>query len=406
MADNAVIKLSLNGNSVDSEYVEDPLIEIKKLNEENNRLKITQLNSDVKKLFKWIKILSVFSVLLILIAFVFPFSFFHSNLAKVDVKIEALKRNENETLELINLLHDKHQILEFKADIKHNFSGVYLKRAEEKHQELLFVLQEANKFSKRQLSEDEIWNKSLVLDLNITSLSSGKTKTLLKIPNSDFDCEVFTERTYSKLDLYLMFNAQQSFQTRPEKVLSKMTYALSKISSLSKFDQYSVYCELNGTQLTKKWFQKTLYLFSQFTNIKLLLEPQEIAEMNTFSFNGTLLWKTQLRAYSGASPSSPYFYTSPNGYRMKLLISNGNNLVLNVICGENDANLPKIISFRMMLTIFNQKDPMENLEITDSFSNVSAAANRQLYNINTVQFELMGYTQNKEILLKFEIVIL
>ncbi|GAB6033094.1 hypothetical protein CHUAL_012707 [Chamberlinius hualienensis] len=296
---------------------------------------------------------------------------------------------------------------------------------------------------------DEILAKSLVFEWNLTDLKKpvGTNTTL-----NYFDYRngiQLGKRESPVFPLWSHFGAKLQFDVQSFKIvlslklidynktdlainseaMPKVSYVIITPNEEKARDLIGVaQCYFNQTMeyqqdIFEKWIYRSGALISLLNagngnlSIKVYVEPPQISQ-SYFSDNGILLWrvtdyksrKQQEREGKILFHESPYFYTSPHGYRVQVRLRfnemTGLTASLAFYCGKYDGNLSTTFPHKTTITVFNQEDPSKNLIFTEESFNREIKA--YAYTDSSIQINLektsflegSGYVKDDSLLVK------
>ncbi|GAB6027477.1 hypothetical protein CHUAL_001732 [Chamberlinius hualienensis] len=471
MANAKLVRLSRNSHST-NEDLEESLIEIK--DEERSSTQLLEELGDIKKHFRLFNLLKYAVgglLLLILTSFLFAY-FIHQKELKAqnnDVTIEEnklktsldmiknlsvehnnaeqrirqLEEANKNTIKIATDLETRQNFLDKKLGQNRNITHKHLKIVEDKWSEMyealgVFEAHEAN--STPMLSIDEFIKQSFVYQWNVT-MEWPDAWGRKNEPEPVYS-EVFT--IWSKFRARLRLGAVRSSlsvsielleynNTVPTAIIEKMPKMVYIIQNYNKtlenvktavghcdFNQKLVFKQiLYNASLENVWWDYSLYASSADVGLKLMIEPQQMAE-NVFSNNGILYWrldnykrKKQLLINGKlAFIESPYFYTSPQGYKLQMLLQiHYTQLVAVAVplyCGAYDSSLPAMNPYQIRITIFNQENPTKNYEFIESSNSREATLHSLnlyswVYITKASYLEANGFLKDDSLLFKLVI---
>ncbi|GAB6032602.1 hypothetical protein CHUAL_011490 [Chamberlinius hualienensis] len=411
MAYNPVVKMFVDSKNSDGDQLEEPLVEIKNLNQINNHLSFS-------KQLKLLKISTVISTVMVIILFLFLFLYFHwriqSSWIDMTHKMEDLEVKRNKTIEM-------HKDLIAKSEDHHNVTSQYLKKAKEKYEELEKAIKAVEEFEKQHNETDGyIWTKYPVIEWNITSNEKMLYSPVFPLRGYNVSGRIVAEKLLGKYEIYTQFmNLDQSSTPNNSVSLSEAKYVITRSQSrtirsatsiieilICKFNYFTFN---NSTKHFNYFFPYSHYLAVYNTfyySIKLFLEKPKITTL-TFSYNGNLSWEINAQnvASKGFERHSPYFYSHLNGYRMKLKLhyTYSYHFQMYFVCGENDYTLPSKFPFKTILTIFNQENIWGNFISTKTHHN---GVNESPITLQSLSDLSQYISRNNTILVKLEVELL
>ncbi|GAB6025676.1 hypothetical protein CHUAL_011665 [Chamberlinius hualienensis] len=451
----AVVKLCRNFTLMNDEMA-DSLIEINNETDDGSteiskklEMKMNLIEYNVKKLhvIKYVTYISfIFAFLLfmfLIIIFYANFQWHTNQLKQVQNKLQAMETDYNDTQFTIDELEMRHQHLELKSQMRENASNKYLIKIEELWNELHDVIKTIDKAPHKQFLYSTTRNISEIYLWNVTDILKTKASDVsLHYGNSEFInygvrwSEVFPiwQRYTAKLKLNVLhyktlvsMQIIESNDTQNSKKLdglSSLTYIFKDEREDKMIDVvHTAYCHFNQSiKYNEDMFDVKLYHFRGITTrfnvingyllLWLLMEPPEISR-TYYSTDGILLWRIdnykerKLNEDEGRVnfQQSPYFYTHPNGYRMRLhahldhIVDVRFSLVF--YCGPNDLELPDKFPFRATVTMFNQDDPSRNLfQSEDYFFTGEKESTFIIVSGNAFFIEKSGFVRNNSMILR------
>ncbi|GAB6033560.1 hypothetical protein CHUAL_013494 [Chamberlinius hualienensis] len=226
---------------------------------------------------------------------------------------------------------------------------------------------------------------------------------------------IVVKEVYPQTYIYMEFiNFNQSSKSLDNRTLSEVMYTLSKlktgksdlnteiITSSCNFKQAT----LNNTNHFNFTYDPSYYCYTTVTyNFKLFLLKPQITSL-IFSYNGILSWKINTQSMD-FEKQSPYFYSHPNGYKMKLKLHQkyGFDFSLYIVCGENDDSLPSEFPFKTTFTIFYEENIWKNLVLSRTYHNGVSESPINLITFSTYDWNYY-ISKDNTILVKLEVELL
>ncbi|GAB6033547.1 hypothetical protein CHUAL_013478 [Chamberlinius hualienensis] len=384
MANDVEVKMSVNSKTEEGAQIEEPLVEIKKLNKLTGHLSFN-------KQLKVLKILTAISSVIIIILFVYFNSRMQNDWTYMINKIEELKLNFNKTQK-----------------------SKYLNHAEGKFKEFEEAIETFEKYEKQHNVTDDIWAKYPVIEWNTTNLLSSYSP-MFPLSGYNLSGRIVVKEVYPQTYIYMEFiNFNQSSKSLTNRILSEVMYTLSKlktgksdlnteiITSSCNFKQAT----LNNTKHFIFTYDPSYYRYTTVTyNFKLFLLKPQITSF-IFSYNGILSWKINTQSMD-FEKQSPYFYSHPNGYKMKLKLHQkyGFDFSLYIVCGENDDSLPSEFPFKTTFTVFYEENIWKNLVLSRTYHNGVSESPINLITFSTYDWNYY-ISKDNTILVKLEVELL
>ncbi|GAB6025257.1 hypothetical protein CHUAL_010676 [Chamberlinius hualienensis] len=257
----------------------------------------------------------------------------------------------------------------------------YLNHAEGKFKEFEEAIETFEKYEKQHNVTDEyIWSKYPVFEWNTTYLENSYSP-MFTLSDYNFSGRIVVNQKFPKTYISIEYiNSNQSSKSITNHTLTEVMYTISKLRLYSndlETDIITSSCKfrkLNDTNHFNHTYDNLLMIdyhsFASPTyNFKLFLQKPQITPA-IFSYNGILSWRFNPQGID-IEKQSPYFYSHPNGYKMKLKVHQKSSIDFNlyIVCGENDDSLPSKFPFKTTFTVFDQENIWKNIILTKTHHN-------------------------------------
>lgn len=370
------------------------------------------------------------------------------------VNLETIHRD---TVKTVSNLTINQGLLDKRIDYRKNITHKYLKAVEDKWVEMKQVIDILDGGNKTKLiSVNEYMEQSLVYYWNLTNVRRPSFSSYSSYLSYSDDfvtasnglttgirySELFTvwsnisarlvlhlKRYDPTISLQFMEDSNNTSKIPPEK-FPKVTYIiLSKEDIFGKNEISYIQCKFKETlqnnvtyyetEANNLWYNDAILIDGEMS-MKIFIEPQQPQLITNFHFNnGVILWrindynkqKQLLISRKMAFIESPYFYTSPRGYKMQILLRFKYEILgyaAAVYCGEYDSELPNMVHYRIHATLYNQEDPTKNIMNSEEYNSRDIKSftvddNNWIYFSKSSYLEANSFVKDNSLLLKFTI---